>query len=356
MHTVDSPEGRQNYVFVVPDLDVGPLDNAQGREVSGASRSFVLGGDVYVADGETATIQRFQVDDALNLVPGEVLSMQNHGVTYFDTGWTFIDDEKAYYMNSEQLEVIVWNPREMTISGTIDLSSLRNPAFPNFYADGGTLVENELYAMFWNDEWDAGRLDRAVNVAVIDTSADQLSQTLRDERCASAWSGSRLPDGHFYIPGNNGMSHYTFSAEPPLPENCLLRIDTEAIAFDPGFYREMNALTAPLLGGSTFDYSPEARGAVVWAHEPSTATTSDDFFPGSVWRPMLVDTETWQGSTIDDSLSATGWVGETMIVDGVPHFTVTDTEGRGSLVELKNGVLTPKISFSHWLQVVKRVR
>src|SRR5262245_49122429 len=49
MHTVNSPEGRQNYLYVEPSLDIGDLDPTGGREVSGASRSFVLDGKVFVA-------------------------------------------------------------------------------------------------------------------------------------------------------------------------------------------------------------------------------------------------------------------------------------------------------------------
>jgi len=362
MHTVDSPEGRQNYVFVVPDLEVGDLSKLQGREVSGASRAFVLDQKVYIADAESLSIKRFNVDAELQLVADGEMSFLNHGVTYFDTGWTFVNEERAYYMNSEQLEVIVWNPKTMNITGTIDLSSLKVDGFADFYADGGTLIGDKLYAIYWNNDYEAGKLEQAVTLAVISTTEDKLLGKMRDERCWSAWPGSVLPDGHFYVPGNAASAGMQFTSKPKPPSNCLLRIKKGESELDTDFVKQMDDLTAPLVGGATFQYARELKGAIVWAWKDDGFADQDAFNEGSEWHPRLVDVESWEGAELDDEgLSSTGWMGETFVVDGRAYFTVGTNGGsgettEGALVGYEDGKLEQLIRFGEWLQVVQRIR
>jgi hypothetical protein len=340
MHTVQSPEGRQNYVFVVPDLEVGDLSKLQGREVSGPSRAFVLDHKVYIADSESLSIKRFVVDDDLQLVDDGEMSFLNHGVTYFDTGWTFIDDEHAYYMNSEQLEVIVWNPKTMTIEGTIDLSQLKVEGFADFYADGGTLIGDKLYAIYWNNDYEAGQLEPAVTVAVISTTEQKVIGTIRDERCWSAWPGSVLPDGHLYIPGNAATSGMQFSNKPTPLGNCLLRIKLGETEFDGDFVKQMDDLTDPLVGGATFNYASQLDGAVVWAVERNDFADQEAFNEKAKWHPRLVDVDTWKATEInDEDISATGWFGETFVIDGHAYFTIGTNGGSGTTT---GGALAPK--------------
>lgn len=362
MHTVDSPEGRQNYVFVVPDLNVGDLSKLQGREVSGASRAFVLDHQVYIADAESLSIKRFKVDAKLQLVPDGEMSFLNHGVSYFDTGWTFVNEERAYYMNNEQLEVIVWNPKTMSITGTIDISSLKVDGFADFYADGGTLIGDKLYSIYWNNDYEAGTLDHAVTLAVISTTEDKLLGKMRDERCWSAWPGSVLPDGHFYVPGNAASAGMQLTSKPKPPANCLLRIKKGESKLDADFVKQMNDMTAPLVGGATFQYARELEGAIVWAWKEDDFADQDAFNESSEWHPRLVDVETWEGTELDDDgLSATGWMGETFVVDGSAYFTVGTNGGsgetkEGALVHYVDGKLEQLIRFGEWLQVVQRIR
>jgi hypothetical protein len=362
MHTVDSPEERQNYVFVVPDLNVGDLSKLKGREVSGASRAFVLDKKVYVADAESLSIKRFTVDSKLQLVDDGEMSFLNHGVTYFDTGWTFIDEERAYYMNSEQLEVIVWNPKTMTITGSIDLSSLKVEGFADFYADGGTLIGDNLYSIYWNNDYEAGQLEQAVTVAIISAKEDKLIGTTRDDRCWSGWPGSILPDGHFYVPGNAASSGMQFSSKPKPPSNCLLRIKKGETEFDADFVKQLDDLTAPLIDGLTFDYARELDGAVVWAVKENDIADQEAFNTDSEWHPRLVDVKTWRGTEIDDEgLRSNGWKGDTFVIDGQAHFTVGTNGGSGEvtggkLVRYQDGKLDELISFGNWLQVAQRIR
>lgn len=360
MHTVTTPDGRENYVYVTPSLEAGELDPKGGMEVSGASRSFALDGKVYVADGETFVIQRYVVDANLELVPDLKMSLANHGLTYFDTGWTFVNRSTAYYMNGEQQEVVIWDPEKMTISGTIDLSSLKDDAYPTFYADGGTKIGDYLYSVFWNYDEDGGPYDRSVSVAVIDTSKNELVNVARDERCEMGWPGTTLPNGDLYIVGNAAGTGYQFS-DPPAKPNCLLRIRAGETEFDPDFVQYLDDVTQPLVGGSSFKYAAELNGGVVWATDPGDFADKEEFFSTSVWRPVLVDPKDWSAQVIE-GISATGWMGETFVIDGAALFTVGTNGGSGTLgtnsalVRYDDGELTPVVGFSDWLQVAARIR
>ena len=356
MHTVSTDDDRQNYVHVVPSLDVGELDDSKGREMNGLARSFVMGGDVYIADGEALSVERFEVANDLTLKPKGKVSFANRGLTFFSDGSLFVSDERAYYMNTEQLEVIVWNPKTMEITGSIDLSSLKVSDYADFGVVGSTRVGDRLFVTYWNDDWVAGKMDPSVTVAILSTTEDKLLGSMRDERCAHAWPGSVLPDGNFYIAGTAAGADWPLVLEAPPAPNCVLRVLEGESSFDPDFVKQMDDILDPLTGGNTFEYASELGGVVVWAHEQDEFADADDFYARSVWRPLLVDPEKWTSQVIDDSLTNVGWLGDTIVVDGEAHFTTTTADGQGELVRYKDGKLTSRLSFSSWLQVVERIR
>jgi hypothetical protein len=352
MQTVDSPEGRLNYLYVVPDLDIGQLDPSRAREFGGSTRILAFGGQIFVADAETLVIGRFDVDADLNLVPSGEVSLANLGISYIDSLGTFINAERAYYMNSEQLEIVVWNPTTMEITGSIDISSLANPAFGQFEMREGTIVGDKLFANYYNSDWDAGLDESAATVAVLSTTENVLLDALRDERCGSAWYGSLLPNGDFVVPGTSWGGSARFYIQPPPPQNCLLRIRSGESTFDPDFLLSLDEVTAPLVDGATFTYAAEVGGAVVWAREPGEFADADTYYTDTVWRPRFVDVESWSSRTMDEGLRSEGWFGETFIVDGAPHFP----DGT-ALVRYAGSQATPR--FQHdagWLQLVQRIR
>jgi hypothetical protein len=97
-------------------------------------------------------------------------------------------------MNYEQLEVIVWNPTTMQITGSIDISSLKNPAYSEFEIRVSVIIGDKLYANYYNPSWDGGTEDSALTVAVFSTTEDVLLAALRDVIDVDTWTSRPMSD------------------------------------------------------------------------------------------------------------------------------------------------------------------
>lgn len=360
MHTVESPEGRQNYVMVSKDLKVGEIDNKLGLEVSGASRAFAIGGAVFVADAESLAVRKFNVDANLKLVPAGEVSFANFGITYFDTGFTFIDDQTAWYMASDVLKVLQFNPSTMKLTGTIDLSVVGDPVLTT-YIDGGQKVGDYVFAGVWyyGDQYTVyGKPE--LKVVVISTTEQKVVKVLTDSHCVTAGVLPKLPNGDLLVMGSNQGGTLRYYSVPPVSQpNCLMRIKAGSTEFDTTFYKNLDELTAPNVDASSFNYVDALGKALVWAREPGTFATEDAFYTDTVWRPSLLDVQTWTNEPVNiPGLVNKGGPGGVLVIDGKLHFYNARSDGKtgGAFSVYENGALTELITFSEWLQVVQRVR
>ncbi len=357
MHTVSSPEGRQNYVFARPTLEVGELDNSAGLEVSGASRTFALGGSLFVADGEALSVRKFSIDDHYNLKPGAEVSFKNFGITYFDTGFTLVDEDRAWYMASDAFQVIQFDPKRMEITGTVDMSALNNSKL-KAYIDGGMQVGDYVFAAVWYYSDDDPSLNvPGIKVAVISTSEMRLVKVIDDPRCSEGQVVAKLENDDLLVYGDASTGILNEFGNPRAKANCVLRIKAGKTTFDPDFYQKLDDLTAPSVAGSRFAYG--GGDAIVWARDPGTFETTDDYYEKTRWTPFLVDPNTWTTQHIErPELVADGFPADTFFIDGDPHFTVHRTDGKvgGALVRYHDGELTEEVLYSEWLQAVVKVR
>ncbi len=357
MHTVDSPEGRQNYVMAAPSLDIGEFDTRRTLEVSGASRTFALGGAAFVADGEALSIRRFDIDDAYSLVPTGTVSFANYGITYFDTGFTLVDEERAWYMASDVLQVIQFNPKTMNITGTVDLAELAHPTLA-VYVDGGKQVGDYVFAAVWYYDDDDSTVNvPGIKVAVISTSEMRVVKVIEDPRCSMGAVAAKLENDDLLVYGDASTGLLNLFGNPPAAPNCVLRIKAGETDFDPTFFQVLDDVTAPSIAGSRFAY--DAGKALVWARDPGEFGTVDDYYSGTRWTPFLVDPEEWSAEQIEEpGLVSNGFPADTFFIDGDPHFTVARSDGQpgGALVRYRDGVLTEEVLYSEWLQAVAKVR
>lgn len=357
MHTISSPEGRLNYVVASPTLEIGEFDRLTALEVSGASRTFALGGAAFVADAETLSIRRFEVADDYQLVQNGSVSFANYGITYFDTGFTLIDEQRAWYMASDALEVIQFNPKTMDITGTVDLGMLGHPTLTT-YVDGGKQVGDYVFAAVWyyTDD-DSTVYVPGIKVAVISTSEMRVVKVIEDPRCAMGAVAAKLENDDLLVYGDASTGALNVFGQPPAPANCVLRIKAGETDFDPTFFQVLDDITLPSVAGSRFAY--DAGKALVWARDPDEFATLDDYYMATRWTPFLIDPELWNAERIDDpALVANGFPADTFFIDGAPHFTVARTDGQtgGALVRYSEGVLTQEVLYSEWLQAVAKVR
>lgn len=264
---VRTPEGSAEgtYVQTVDAVPSGAVDNDTAFELSGIGRVFSDGESVYLADGGAPALTRYAVGDDGELTESGRISFAEEGVTFITNTVVFVSPTKAYYLSNEILEVIIWDPSQMTITGSIDFSELQREGFtdqnqmtvaPEVVRDG------MMYAAVTYSELAAGRFERGVQMAVFDTSDDSLVGVIEDERCDGAGVGAGLgDDGAIYVHADNFLNFLSFFDDTAGP-TCVLRIPAGAMGFDPDYQVDLPDLTGGL-NTSRFGFGTPTRSYVM---------------------------------------------------------------------------------------------
>jgi hypothetical protein len=259
----DTEGNRTMYLHTVSSLDQH-LDNTDGIEIPGNVRHWAHDGAVFIGLDEEPTLTRYRPDVSGALVEEGRVSFLDYGLPGIPAGFAFLSDRKAYLMSEVGYEVIIWDPREMTITGTLDLSAYQVEGY-SVELWSATVVGDLLYVPLRHADFVAGVFVEEVAVIVIDHTTDAVVGVARDERCVAASQPMLGDDGYVYVMGD-GRSYllqvYAMASGEEPPHNCILRMKAGEATFDPDFFVDIPALTGgpdaatPLWG---------APGSVAWA-------------------------------------------------------------------------------------------
>lgn len=307
--------GEDSYVALVGSLDKSvEIDYGKALPILGGSGIFGPdeGGYFLVGRDAEPTIQRYEVTEDGKFIEGDKFSVEEAGITsaWAGSNWgTVYSDDKAYFVNPFGLNVVEFNPTDMTLTQVIDNPELILEDDPDakLWSQGhGTpqRVGDKIYipAMYRNNDTDTAYPHTAV--AVLDMKTDKVTYT-KDDRCGPTITTSLGPDGNLYL--SSWLWRYGPVGRPAEPAACLLRVDTETGEIDPDFYVE----TKKTLGGG---------------HEIASVIFGDDGKPYSVVfhedaYEITDKTQSWEPA----NAPAWGWIA----LD--PNFEEPGTEIPGKL-------------------------
>ncbi|TKC94187.1 MxcI protein [Polyangium fumosum] len=225
------------------------LDNAV--RVSGRALGVGIpkSGAVYVVSDESATVTRYTLTNAGGLEPTGTVSFDSLGVTSlgeYQANFQFVSETKAYFFDGATAQVVVWNPKEMKVTGHIALDALMIP--DTVMAFSGAAIRRDgqvLMPVGWRPVSGVGITPKA-GVVSIDTETDEPT-IATDDRCGYTHDAAVGPDGKVYLATEayGAAVRRVVGEEAPAP--CLLRFDPETRTFDPAFYRTLEEL----VGGGT---------------------------------------------------------------------------------------------------------
>jgi hypothetical protein len=213
-------------------------------------------GSVYIVLATEPTIQRWVLDANDELELASELGLAQYGVSdgVRKSPPLFLGPERAYYLDHETLQLVVWNPTTMRTLRAISLAGLEEEGYgmrTNYlHRDGDRLL---VSASYWRltDEEGYLKLNR---VAIIDTTNDAVTY-VDDTRCGGVAFQATDSHGHLYLashPGHTaalsvGMAHTEGISEPAA--SCLLRVKSGANEFDPDYYVDLNETSGGFTGG-----------------------------------------------------------------------------------------------------------
>jgi len=371
---LNTPDGRSNVLGLVPTLEPqAPLDTRQAIEVSGFSRFYFpkeTKGFFGVGDDEDITISRFDVASEGTITQSGRFSMQGVGVQWFMPVMQFLSDEKAYYFDHSQDQIVVWNPTTMTITKTVPLppEAIKQGFHVQFpQARGRTLPVSDdgklLVPIGWYD-WDNERILMSTGLMVVDVATDNVEAVRETTACPMALDFLVAESGDLYVGSNlDLLRNEEMRANDERP-SCILRVNAGETDFDASYRL---ALSDRLDGRASVGLFPlaDTKALVRVLDEtilPYGTPAGAEFWAPSAWEYWTLDLLTGAASQIE-SLDPASLGGETFEVDGRTFLPVTTrpdgaaTDHHTVLVELApSGERTDIMSNAGFLAGLARVR
>jgi hypothetical protein len=289
-----SPEGTAFYVGAYPELPA-ELDLSQMLEASSGQNATAANGFIYVWSAESGIYTRYAVDDAMRLSENGAVSFMNVGGTG-NVMTSFISPTRAYSMTRDNLQIVVWDPTEMVVLGTIDTSAAIDPNYPNFdYGEPVLFGDYVAWPVLW-DDYDNFDFKPSVDVILASASSEAPAFTVSDSRCGGGWA-LFTDEGDLYALGNAwfGFAHF-FDRDPSRQlDDCLLRMPAGSTEFDPDFYVDLNRAADTPAVYHTWQSSGRSVVAAVWdsAIDPASLASPDDYWVTPMKRKLVrIDDDT----------------------------------------------------------------
>jgi hypothetical protein len=241
-----------SYFHVLPSLEAGTaLDVQRAIEVPGSARvysAFDLGWFA-IGGGEAPLITRYTLDSDNQLVQGASISLQQYGVSDLWETLYFVSPTKAYYPDRAGGQLIVWNPAEMSVTGSIPLPETLRDGYLALYGYAPIWRGDELLISVGWFDWDVNdSVLGETGLIAIDTQTDSVRRFDVDTRCGGVTGPVTLPSGETYLVSSAlaGSAHRLgrLSTEP-----CALRIAAGASQIDSEYWLPLASLGAGALAG-----------------------------------------------------------------------------------------------------------
>lgn len=241
------------YLAVVDDISAaGSIDLARVVEFPD-DMSFASPGNgfVYVGDGGSPVIERWVLDENDELTLDETMGLSQLGVTSglgIKDPFHFLADDRAYFIDGESLQVVIWNPQTME---TIDAFSIEGfleeglfQGLNYVHRDGDRLL---LSARYWRADDTAALLTR---IGIIDTTTDSVTY-VDDTRCGNVAFHATDSQNNLYLATHTAQTGTIAvgAAGDPVAESCIIRFNAGAEEFDQDYYVALDELAGGHAGG-----------------------------------------------------------------------------------------------------------
>lgn len=302
-----SPETTTGYLTATSSLS-RDIEYSQSLEQAGGGVLYAESGvgTFMIGSGEEPVITRYEVQGN-RLVPGERLSFADAGVVWlYAASVIFVDENKAYYIDLDQLQAISFDPTRMRILDTI---SLEGAAREGYFTSFGEFVKRDD-GIYFPGQWyvDPGwdRVPSGSMLVRLDPETDEVTYT-SDGRCTSMYTSLTTDAGDTYWFSDffNTTARVGQGGDHGFPD-CALRLKAGEQSFDP----EWELDTASFTGGAPAVASLRGDDSKMWLRvldEPALdelgITFPADYATletASAWQWYLLDVESDEPAVRND--------------------------------------------------------
>lgn len=247
---VSTDTESQSYIILTDKVDqTAPLSLANATEIngralgSGVSKS----GSLFVSSSANATVTRYNVTNDNKLEKAGEVSFAGKGLTTigeYQNQFQFVSETKAYYFDGRTAQLIIWNPKDMTLTNSVALPDMAiNGAILTFASNPLRVGNKVLMPLGWRPSAGIG-ITKQAGIIVVDTTNDS-AVVVRDDRCGYVRDGIVGTDGQVYLATEayGAAVKRVSGSNPDVPTPCLLKFDPATGKYDATFFKELGSLT-----------------------------------------------------------------------------------------------------------------
>jgi hypothetical protein len=289
-------EDNIGYLNLLPDLDRKKVDLDDAIEMPGWPGVYQRDGKLFVSDGEEPTLTRYRVDGKGNFIKEKSISFMRYGADFASVD--FVADDKGYAFTDEG---IVWDPREMKVTGTFEPPDVKDREGGLEWSHLGVgrafAVQGDraYVATHWAN-WDTYEMAEDSLIVVIDTEKDEVIKTI-EAPCPYLDVATVDDDGYVYF------SNWTYSVSQTLLQDkaqaCAVRIAPGEDELDEDWKLTFADVTGGHEGG-VLRYAGDGKAVFAAYREDRIEGGVEDYVeeaPGELadmsnWEIWMVDLET----------------------------------------------------------------
>lgn len=333
-----------SFFHVVPSLEADTtIDTSLALEAPGSAKLYAVDdiGWFAVGGGEQPTITHYALSPDGMLEERATISLADYGVqSLWDTLYV-VSKTKMYYPDRAGGQLIIINPSEMTIDGSVAIPDANRDGYLAVYGYTPLMRDDRLlFSVGWFD-WDENdSVLGETGLVLVNTETDTVERVDVDDRCGGITTGvvTESGDAYFVSSAMAGAAHRLgrLTTAP-----CALRIARGESAFDPDFAMDLGELTGvPVLGepvpagGASMFLRVFDEEAAMFTDESLTWELTGQ----TVWQWWKWDTESGEASRVEEIGASTadvlwfeveGRLFGTETTADYSHTTLIDLEAEG---------------------------
>ncbi|ATB46220.1 hypothetical protein [Corallococcus macrosporus] len=367
------------------------LDDIEEAQTVGIDEAIELPSDSYIATGVPGTGRFFVSSSRVptmtpytltangSIVAADPLSFTGQGVAAtngYQSQHYFVSETKAYYFDHVNYKLVIWNPQDLSIITSKDLTSeLKDGDFTFRYSQSlaVTAGNDVIIAGGWHAS-DVRTIPAKTALVIVDTQTDEVT-VKTDNRCGWARDGVKHTDGKVYYATESLGSGAHFVSPGTAGAPCMIRFNPATGEFDswfttldsfvnPGTEGDIAAMLLPGAPGKGYlrvmnkTAAQTAWDAAVAAERPFNGQSAAVGAWWSLWEVTLGEAPTATAVVRDDLVPTNGRTipqnpGELLVL---PEFINDNAQTRFRLMSPETGLGDAKTVVEGQVRGLLRIR
>ena len=283
----ESTDGSSlHYLHVLSEWpSSGELNYDEAEELGEPGVAFVQDKALYFYHAQAGTVEKITVDDDLKVHRGQdtddEFSLLGKGISGFDAEPIKASSDLAFMVDEKSAQIARWNPKKMELEGVDPIpGELLERDGLKVQFQLGVAAGKRVFTAANYRNWDTNSVVQAAALGVFDQSSPGDMKIVEDDRCAPSVAIGPFVDQDYVYVVSDGAQGYDLlaSAKKVDKPQCVVRMKTDANAFDKDYFIDLQELTKSPAIYMTFPMTEHKLLVSMWSPDEDVSkymTTKD---------------------------------------------------------------------------------